>query len=215
MAALLSCPFCRELYAKGEATRCPHCDLPLVDAAKLPPSADARALDPEPEPESPLDVRRSFWFWKRGRGLGLLLAALGLAAFFAPWITLARPEPVELSGFDLARSGVAYLWGGAIGWFLSVPVLFSRRTIAELRGVRVILFTFAAMTAIECAWIFVQPPRDYGYFSARLGHTWGLYGSFLLSLLGAALAIRMGGSATDLRDIGVARVLRQPGDAVH
>ncbi|HSC90001.1 MAG TPA: hypothetical protein VLC09_22170 [Polyangiaceae bacterium] len=215
LAEFVTCPFCRELFLPGEASRCPTCDLPLVSSRGLPPSLDAQALSPEPLVD-PLDRPRGPWFWRRGRGASLGLSALGLALFFAPWLHMERPESIALSGFDLARTHLVYLWGGAIGWFLGLPLAWTRQTIYQLRGARVILATFAAMTTIECALLALFPPRDYLYFRAQLSLAPGLVASCVVSVLAIAVNARLGGSAADFRDLGVdTPATRSPGDAVH
>jgi len=216
MSRLLSCPFCREIFPENEGPRCPACDLPLVDPHRLPPSAEARAEEPQRPIDPPEDVRQSWFYWRRGRGPLLGLAIVGLGLFFAPWVRLGRPDPVALSAFDLARGNLGFLWGGAVGWFILVPLVASRRSVSELRGARVIAFTFSIMTVCECALLFFRPPQDYAYFSAELETAWGLGASALISVLGAAWSLMLGGSLRDLRDLGDGGPNdRRPGEAVH
>lgn len=187
--ALLACPFCRELYGDDEAERCPHCDLVLVPLASLPPSADALAEQP---PEAPEDQRFGFFFLGAGRGLGLLLNLAGLACFFLPWFSLARPDPVLLSGADLARGNAPWLLGGALGFALNLPLLLSRRSLYELTGVRAVAFTFALMTACEVIVLVLKPPLQTSYFSVGLSQETGLWASFVLSVLAAIVCLRLG-----------------------
>ena len=113
MAALLACPFCRKLYASGEASSCPECDVRLVAMSQLPTSLDA--LEDEAEQGQltlPENLPLPPTYMGRGRGLLLALSALGLFAFFLPWVELTAPESVVYSAFDLARGRAGFLWGG-------------------------------------------------------------------------------------------------------
>lgn len=204
---LLACPFCRELYTRDESTRCPQCDLPLVPMERLPLSLDAQA-EQDARPYVPPEYRRlSPWFWRRGRGVVAALALCGLGLFFAPWVHLTHADEVTLRGFDLARGNATWLWGGAVGWFLSVPLVLSRRSVVDLRGIRVIAATFAAMTLVEVGFLLVRPPAEHGYFSYGLAYAWGLYASGVVSLVAVVAALRLGGRVEDLRDL--------PPDEVH
>ncbi len=102
-AGLTACPFCRQLFDAGEAASCPDCGLALKDLAKLPPSYDAAVEYPE-EPTPPHMETLPWTYLGRNRGLLLLLAAAGLAAFFAPWIRETAPDLATISGYELARS---------------------------------------------------------------------------------------------------------------
>lgn len=215
---LLACPFCRELFDQTEGPRCPTCDLPLVALHTLPLSEEARAeAAARGELDPPEDQDLGWLYPRRGRALLLGLAALGLGAFFLPWVSLERPDPVALSGFDLARGNAGWLWGGAIGWFLLLPLVVTRRTVSELRGVRVIAVTFSVMTLFETALLYFRPPTGHTYFGYGLEWALGLYGSALLSLLATLVSLRLGGSLEDLRDLPGAGSLgdRAPGETLH
>src|SRR6185437_5110913 len=84
--ALLACPFCREMFREAEREACPVCGVPLVAFEKLPPSDDALSEDGLPrQPEwEPLPAA----FLGSSRGALAGLAALGLVAFFLPWVHL-------------------------------------------------------------------------------------------------------------------------------
>lgn len=189
----MSCPFCRELYSSDEAERCPHCDIPLVRFEALPPSPEALEeglLDP------PEDYRFAPWTFRYFRGPLVALSLAGLAFFRAPWVYLERPDPVGLTGFDLARGNAPWLWGGAVGFFLLVPLVLSRRTQNELRGVRVVAATFALMTVLEALLLVARPPVESAYFGAALSYGWGLGASAGVSLLAFICACRLGAGAS-------------------
>lgn len=202
---LVACPFCREIFAADEASECPVHGLALVPMEQLPPSHDVQvemaaqraALPPEHRP-LPLT------FWRRGRGALLAVSVLGLATFFAPWVQMIKPETLNLSGYALARQFGPWFWGGAVAWFVLIPLIFTRRTIAKLYGVRIISGMFAAMTGIEVAMLAIIGPRSGGgLVPFEIHFQWGLWASALCSIAGVYLATRLGGPLDDLRDLPV------------
>ncbi len=198
MAALRACPFCRKLYTKGEATTCPDCDVGLVAMSELPPSLDA--LENEAEQGQltfPEDQLLPTTYMGRGRGALLALSALGLFAFFLPWVELTTPESVVYSAFDLARGRAGFLWGGATAWLVMIPLVMTRRTITRMRGVRVVTVMFAAMTFTEALMLWLMPPQR-GVTPLELHFRYGLYLSGAISLAGVAVAARFGGSLDNL-----------------
>ena len=197
MAALRACPFCRKLYTSGEAATCPECEVALVPMSQLPPSLDALAEE-EPGPlmfpeNQPLPAT----YMGRGRGALLALSAAGLFAFFLPWVELTAPETVVYSAFDLARGRAGFLWGGATAWLVMIPLVMTRRTIARMRGVRIVTVMFAAMTVTEALMLWMMPPRR-GMAPLELHFRYGLYLSGAISLAAMAVAARFGGSLDNL-----------------
>ncbi|HYQ17292.1 MAG TPA: hypothetical protein VEQ58_16080, partial [Polyangiaceae bacterium] len=198
MAALRACPFCRKLYTSEEASTCPDCEVALVSMSKLPPSLDA--LEDEAEkgaltfPENqPLPTT----YMGSGRGALLALSALGLFAFFLPWVELTAPESVVYSAFDLARGRAGFLWGGATAWLVMIPLVITRRTIARMRGVRVVTVMFAAMTLSETLMLWLLPPRR-GMTPLELHFRYGLFVSGAISIVAMIVAARFGGSLDKL-----------------
>jgi hypothetical protein len=199
VARLLACPFCRELYPEGEADKCPECGVGLKPMEELPPSLEALAEEVAsgnvvPPEERPLPRT----YFGRGRGALLVLGLLGLAFFFAPWVEMTRPEIASYSGFELARGRAGWLWGGAAAWFILVPLVWTRRSVARMRGVRIICCLFAAMTLGEVAVMMALPPRGSRYLSFEFHWGWGIYASGLVSLLALYFAARFGGRIDDL-----------------
>jgi len=198
MAVLLACPFCRKLYTTGEASTCPDCEVGLVAMNQLPTSLDAleheaeegQVTFPENQPLPPT-------YMGRGRGLLLALSALGLFAFFLPWVELTAPEAVVYSAFDLARGRAGFLWGGVVAWAVMIPLVITRRTIARMRGVRVVTVMFAAMTFTEALMLWLMPPHR-GLTPLELHFRYGLFLSALISVAGVAVAARFGGSLDNL-----------------
>lgn len=192
MAALLACPFCRTLYRRGEGSTCSVCGVALVPLERLPPSADALAEEPL-VPVMPEDELLPWSYWRRGRGALLVLAALGLALFFVPWVRIELPEVALRSGFELARGRAGWLWGGATGWLVLIPLVWTRRTIYKLRGIRPIAVAFSAMTLGEVALMVALPPRAR-YVPVEIHWAIGLYASATVSLLATACALVLGGA---------------------
>lgn len=194
MAELLACPFCRQLYPSGERDVCPECGLELAALHRLPPSPDGLAEAADDGPLVPAEDRLREWGdFGRGRGPLLLLALGGLACFFAPWIEMSRPELVVLSGFDLARQGAHWLFGGAVGFFVLLPLVWTRRTIRRMRGVRVIATVFAAMTVMETSMLLVLPPRGNRLVPVEFEYGWGLFASLAIGLAAMFFGATFGG----------------------
>src|SRR6478735_8331015 len=99
VARLLACPFCRSLFASAEAKQCPECGVKLVPMENLPESLDAHAEELA-QGELVLPEQRTFpWnYFGRNRGALMVIALLGLALFFSPWVELRMPEFSVRSG---------------------------------------------------------------------------------------------------------------------
>ncbi|HLV66370.1 MAG TPA: hypothetical protein VKY73_11190 [Polyangiaceae bacterium] len=195
MAALRACPFCRALYRPDEGRRCRECDVDLVALEKLPLSDEARAeAELEGEIVLPEHAPLPWDAFGRGRGALLALSLLGLCSFFMPWVELVRPETAVRSGFDLARGRAGWLWAGATGYFVLLPLVFTRRTIAAMRGARVIATLLASLTLAQVLMLLLLPPRPRGLVPLELHYTWGLYLSGVISLVATAVATRLGGA---------------------
>jgi hypothetical protein len=197
MAALLACPFCRTLYRHGEGNSCAVCGVKLVPFERLPPSADALAEEPLAPPVLPEDELLPWHYFGRGRGALLVLSALGLLLFFAPWVRIERPESIVRSGFELARGRAGWLWGGATGWLVLMPLIWTRRTIYKLRGVRPIAVAFSAMTLGETVLLFAMPPQGR-FVPIEIHWAWGFYAAALASLAATVVSVFLGGSLPPL-----------------
>ncbi|HEY2406984.1 MAG TPA: hypothetical protein VGI10_13330 [Polyangiaceae bacterium] len=199
MPDLQACPFCRALYAPKEATNCSECGVRLVPLENLPPSRDL--LEDETERgELVLPEQRALpWnYFGSGRGVLLMLAALGVASFFLPWVEIHMPESAVRSGFDLARGRAGWLWGGAAGWLVLIPLVWTRRTIARMRGVRLVTALFPAMTLIEVMMLISLPPHGRHSVPVAIEWRWGIFVSFFVAAAGVIAGIRFGGSLRDL-----------------
>ncbi|MCB9582532.1 MAG: hypothetical protein H6717_36180 [Polyangiaceae bacterium] len=199
MAHLLACPFCRELFPEGETERCPECGVDLRNMASLPPSLDALAEEIEAGEVTPPEHRQRRWnAFDRGRGALLLLSLLGLALFFSPWVEMLKPNIASISAFDLARGRAGWLWGGAVGWFVMLPLVWTRNTVFKLRGVRIICALFASLTLGEVGMMLSLPPHGSRYVSVEFSWGWGIFASALVSLVAVIVAARLGGRIDDL-----------------
>lgn len=195
VAEILACPFCREMWSDNEGvTRCPDCGVDLLPLHAMPPSAET-LLEREAEYESiPEEFRTRGWFdLRRGRGLLLLLAALGLFGFFQPWFVLRKPDELVLSGFRIARHFAGWVWAGAIGWFILIPLVASRRTIASMRGVRAICAFFASLSAGEILVLANVSPTSKVQVPIEFGWAWGLFFSAVVSIFATIVALNFGG----------------------
>jgi hypothetical protein len=200
VSGLVACPFCRELFARAEAAVCPACGLALTDAAKLPPSAEAIALEEQDEfgvPYEPHRERLPLVFPGRGRGVLALVAAGGLAAFFAPWVDMSSPEIRLLSGATLAHRA-PWIWGAEAAWFVLLPLVLSRRSIVEMRGARVAAAFLSAIPILTGVILYLTPPRAR-YVPIAFDWGAGLHATVALGALALAAAIRFGGRIDDIR----------------
>ncbi|MBX3183728.1 MAG: hypothetical protein KIT72_06360 [Polyangiaceae bacterium] len=212
MSGLLACPFCRELFSADEGPTCEDCGVRLMPLEDLPPSLDAQALEAEERGVTPtpaVDFPLPWSFAGRGRLALVLLAAAGLALFFAPWVWVVLPDNRVLSGFDLARGRAGWLWGGFVGWLTLLALVISRRTVNQMRGVRVICAVFASMTAVETLMMIFRPPQSHPKLTVQLEWQWGLHASLLVSLVAVGVSLFFGGRGDDLRDLPL------PGNAKH
>jgi hypothetical protein len=175
--------------------KCPDCDVALVPLHQLPPSAET-ILEREAELEqTPLEWKRlPFFDMSRGRGWLLLLCVLGLVGFFQPWFLLYKPEEVVLSGYRIARHFAGWVWAGAVGWFVLVPLVLTRRTIADLRGIRAICAFFASLTFGEILVLANVSPTSKSHVPIEFASAYGLWWSAGVSALATLVSLILGGS---------------------
>lgn len=210
VAALLACPFCRELFSEGEADRCPSCGLVLADATKLPPSHEALADDDFGIPRQPHLEPLPRTYLGRGKGVLAALSLAGLAAFFAPWIVVEVPDHFALTGADLARR-MPWAWGAGVAWFVLLPLALTRRSIDKMRGARAIAAVLAAMPLATAVNVWTHRPRSF----VPLRYEWGpgLFATAALALTAVIVAIRFGGRV-DVLDAPKGAT-RDPGATLH
>lgn len=205
---LVACPFCREMFPRGEHRECPTCGVALVAADKLPEKLegyDDELAEDAPNVEKkaaidPLAERLPWTYWRRGRGVMAALAVLGLAAFALPWVDLYAPDRLALSGIDIARR-TGLTWACGVAWFTLLPAVLSRRTIRGMRGARLAAFVLSAIPAICAGSILTHPPASahvHG-MTMMLRYSWapGVWLTLALGL-GASVASYFFGGRTDL-----------------
>jgi hypothetical protein len=181
---------------------------------QLGPSHDAQLEEPETA-VLPEDELRRWTDFGRGRGALLGACALGLFAFFLPWVELIRPESVVRSGFDLARGRAGWLWGGVSAYLVLLPLVFTRRTIRQLRGVRVVAVLLASLTACEVLMMLLLPPRSRGLLPVALTWRFGIYLSGGVSVIAAAIGARLGGALPALPTASTTPQFRADGQTLH
>ena len=198
--ALVACPFCREMFEQGEAEACPLCGVALTEFSKLPPLAHAIdefddipvATEREPLPAT---------YMGRGKGAIALLALAGLVVFFLPWIRMSLPYDLAISGFDLARGRLGWVWASGVAWVVLVPTVLSRRSIFDMRGARVAAAFLSAIPGMTVGILVARPPSG-GMVPLRFVYEWPIFATLILSVSALAFALRLGGR---IDDIAVAR----------
>jgi hypothetical protein len=195
MAKLLACPFCRQLFPATERTHCPDCDIALAPLEQLPLSHDAQLIDPI-VPDPPEFLSLPWWYWGRMRGVLLLLAAAGMATFFAPWLREYAPEVRVLSGYEFAHL-LGWLWAPAVAWFILFALVLSRRSIQQMRGARLAVILLAVMVLLTVLWRLVLTPDAHDIVPRRYEWGWGLYAAGALALAAMGAGLRFGGALDD------------------
>jgi len=198
LGGLIACPFCHELFARGEAKECPACGLTLTDLGKVSLSIDAQAeADDFGIPTQPHLEQFSWFELKRGRGILLIGAILGFIAFFAPWVNMTSPEIRLLSGADLARRS-GWVWGAGVAWFTLFPMTMSRRSIDQLRGARVAAAFLSFVPVLTTSILWLLPPHAR-YVPIQFVWGWGFYATWGLGLAATIVSILLGGRIDDIR----------------
>ena len=200
---ILACPFCRELYGDDEVEVCPECDVLLRPLCDLPPSYEVREAEAAEWERTPPQDRLLPWhYFQRGRGVLLALALLGLGCSFAPWIELVKPQTVTLSGWDLATTRGFWFGGALASWLVMLPLVFSRRTITKMRGIRIILCLFSVTPTVQSLMLGLNAPTSE-LVPVEYHWGWGFYATALLGMVALPFAARFGGRVDDLpADLG-------------
>jgi hypothetical protein len=193
--ALVACPFCREMFEEGEETSCPVCGVALTDFSKLPPSIEAHDEDEVPlEPDrEPLPST----YMGRGKGILALLGAVGLGLFFLPWIHMSLPYELAITGYDLARGRLGWVWASGVAWLVLMPTVLSRRSIHQMRGARLAAAFLAAIPGLTVSILAARPPHG-GIIPLRFTYGWPFWATLLLSLAAVVVSVRLGGRIDDI-----------------
>lgn len=125
--------------------------------------------------------------FSRAKGLLLLLGAAGLGLFLLPWIHVTLPDDVTISGWGLGRR-LGWPWGAGVAWFVLLPTVLSRRSIATLRGARVAAAFLAAVPAITVAIFLAKPPRG-GIVPLVFEYAPALWGTLAVSVVAIVVGV--------------------------
>jgi len=179
------------MFELGEAKECPVCGMALVAFEKLPLSQETH--DEFGLPRDPLHELLPWTYLGRMRGPLAIVALVGLALFFIPWIHQSLPTEYDLSGFDLARR-LGWVWGAGVGWLVLVPTVLSRRTIAQMRGARVAAAFLSATSLMSCGILLLRPPHGTHY-QPHFSFDMGFWLTMIVSAIAAILSLGLGGRA--------------------
>jgi magnesium-transporting ATPase (P-type) len=197
MNRLIACPFCRQMFERGEARACPECGLALEDITKLPPTS-ASLDDDDPFEEVPPEMELLPWSYVgRGRGALTVIALLGLGAFFLPWMKETVPELRQWTGLQFAER-LSWMWAPLVSWLVTVPLVLSRRTIHAMRGARFAVGLMATIVIMTVVMRIVVVPESSRFRPMRFEWSYGLYATLVLGIAALLCAVRFGGSRVDL-----------------
>lgn len=195
---LLACPFCREMFERGEKEICPVCGVALTAFEKLPPSHDAVAEAIASMTIAPEQQALPLTYLGRGKGPLALLSFVGIALFFLPWIHLTLPYIDAKSGFDLAHRRLGWVWSAGVAWGVLVPTVLSRRSIVQMRGARVAAAFLAAIPGVCAAVLMLRPPPKSTLIPIQFTFGWAMWATIALSLLAFGFSMRLGGRLDDI-----------------
>ena len=203
VSSLKACPFCREMFAEGEASECPLCGVALTSFASLPVSndpVDAFDEDDEGRALGPVDPDERVLPWTHagdGRGALVALSLAGLVAFMMPWVVMHAPDEIALMGYDLAKRSPP-AWAAGVAWFTILPMVLSRRTKRDMRRTRLAAAGLAILPALVIGILLLNPPTSAHMrgITVHLRFTWGpgIFAALGVSVIGALVAaLRFGG----------------------
>jgi hypothetical protein len=133
----------------------------------------------------------------RGRALLAALAALGLLAFFGPWVVERAPELTRYSGFDLGVR-LRWIWAAGIAYLVMIPLVLSRRSVHAMRGARFAVGFLAGVVIITVAVRLLFVPSGSVLRPVRYEWGWGLYACGAIAVAILLAATRFGGDLKDL-----------------
>jgi hypothetical protein len=193
--SLVACPFCREIFEEGEETHCPVCSIELTSFAKLPRSAN---VEDDGVPLAPEQELLPSTYMARGKGVLAVLGLAGIGLFFLPWIRMSLPYELAITGFDIARGRLGWVWAAGVAWLVLLPTVLSRRSILQMRGARVAAAFLSAIPAMTVTILVARPPKG-GVIPLRFEYGWPLWATLLVSLASLAVALRFGGRVDDIK----------------
>jgi hypothetical protein len=90
------------------------------------------------------------------------------------------------------------VWGAAVGWFVLVPTVLTRRSIMHMRGARVAASFLAAVPGITAGVLLTRPPHGSHGVPLHFSFEWGLYATLALSAAALGSALFFGGRVDDI-----------------
>ncbi len=156
------------------------------------------ALDDDAEPQDPHWEILPRAYWRRGRGVLAALALFGLTAFVSPWVHVTIPDIATYSGMALARR-LGWSWAAGVAWFVLLPVVISRRSIAKMRGARVAACFLSAVPGTTAGLLLALPPHGSHGVPLRFTFGWGIHATLALSVIALGVALFFGGRLDDVR----------------
>jgi hypothetical protein len=186
MTEVLFCPFCRESF-EGER-QCPEHELDLVPVFELPV-----------EPKEIDDDERLPWFtWQYGRAPVAFGAVLLLIACALPLARTHGAMDASSSLWTLAQTKSPRLWVVPMAACMQLAMLYRRRTLRGMRGVRLTALLLAAFPAILVATTLHGMYQALAMLETRMGVTvraevgLGAYLVYAASAVMAFAALRLG-----------------------
>ncbi len=169
--------------------------MPLAQLHKLPPSIDA-LHDEAGVPTAPELELLPRTYLGRGKGPLAVLALIGLACFFLPWVHLTFPYVEDRSAFKLAHDRIGWLWACCAAWVVLAPTVLSRRSIFQMRGARVAAAFLSAIPAVAIGVLLSNPPHAI----YRVRYTWGwpMWATLAVSVTAIVVSFRLGGRLEDI-----------------
>jgi hypothetical protein len=197
--ALVACPFCREMFEEGEEEACPICGVALTEFSKLPKATHLHDEELDGIPLAPEHEPLPATYMGRGKGLIALSALAGFAVFFLPWIRMHLPYELPISGFELARGRLGWVWASGVAWVVLVPTILSRRTIFQMRGARVASAFLSAIPGVTVAILLARPPSGGRGVPLVFDYGWPLFVTLAVSIAATLISLRLGGRADDIK----------------
>ncbi|NUP14484.1 MAG: hypothetical protein HOW73_51295 [Polyangiaceae bacterium] len=182
------------MFEKSEARTCPECGLALKRLEELP---KAKVVGGEVEEIPPDEEILPWTYTGRGRGPLVLVALLGVAAFFLPWVKETAPERIVMSGPQIA-SHLGWMWAPLVAWLVMIPLVLSRRNVFRMRGARVAVGFLAGMSLMTIVVRMAFKPAPNALDPHIIDWAIGMYVTGVLSVVAIALSFVFGGRIDDL-----------------
>jgi bacteriorhodopsin len=114
-----------------------------------------------------------------------------------PWMKETVPELRQWTGLQFAER-LSWMWAPFVSWFVTVPLVLSRRTIHAMRGARFAIGLMATIVIMTVVMRIVVVPESSRFRPMRFEWSYGLYATLVLGIAALLCAVRFGGSRVDL-----------------